>query len=421
MRRRSLNLVSSASLSRLALVALSLATILTAQQLAAPSALAQSRTWFYMPTGNGHGFQIFDRREGKITYFLEHPYRFVAPSGTNLPVDRTTPGVGRRDLAHDIYFGVSTGSENRWLNQINTVVYEDQTNIIKATQRVGGVEFDSYFFSPFGLEANAMVMLIRARGEAGAEVSVFAKPNLKFGAGGSRTDPDDRDEQLTWRADDGVAVETGAGGGHAMYVPIGGIDVTALGEDSRLYQSVLNAGRVMASDDCRETRCVFVGQKNLTLDENGEAWWGLAVLFVNDTPNHPQSQAFRDMRNAETVLNQWREFAGEKDAKTLHQAVLDEWTAWRVDRAPAELTEEERKIWLQSETVLRMGQVREPMQDNRKNLGMFLAALPIGEWHTGWVRDGVYAVVSMAMNGHFEEARLGAEFFLNARRASSPS
>ena len=40
-----------------------------------------------------------------------------------------------------------------------------------------------------------------------------------------------------------------------------------------------------------------------------------------------------------------------------------------------------------------MGQVLEPVQDNRRNHGMFLAALPIGEWHTGWVRDGAYAIV----------------------------
>jgi len=45
---------------------------------------------------------------------------------------------------------------------------------------------------------------------------------------------------------------------------------------------------------------------------------------------------------------------------------------------------------------------------------MFLAALPIGEWHTGWVRDGAYAVVAQAMNGHLTEARVGVEFFLNA-------
>ena len=68
-------------------------------------------------------------------------------------------------------------------------------------------------------------------------------------------------------------------------------------------------------------------------------------------------------------------------------------------RGLTQLTPDEIKIWRQSEAVLRMGQIREPTQTNRRNFGMFLAALPEGEWHIGWVRDGVYAIVAQAMNG----------------------
>ena len=78
------------------------------------------------------------------------------------------------------------------------------------------------------------------------------------------------------------------------------------------------------------------------------------------------------------------------------------------------LSEDEIRLWRQSESVLRMGQIREAIQENRRNYGMFLAALPEGEWHIGWVRDGVYAVVAQAMAGHLEEAKLGTDFFLNA-------
>ena len=45
---------------------------------------------------------------------------------------------------------------------------------------------------------------------------------------------------------------------------------------------------------------------------------------------------------------------------------------------------------------------------------MFLAALPPGKWHIGWVRDGAYAIVAQAMAGHLDEAREGVEFFLSA-------
>jgi len=61
-----------------------------------------------------------------------------------------------------------------------------------------------------------------------------------------------------------------------------------------------------------------------------------------------------------------------------------------------------------------MGQVREAIQSNRNNFGMVLAALPTGEWHTGWVRDAVYGLVGFAMTGHLEEARIGIDFFLGS-------
>ena len=57
-----------------------------------------------------------------------------------------------------------------------------------------------------------------------------------------------------------------------------------------------------------------------------------------------------------------------------------------------DLTDLERRLWRQSEAVLRMGQVREAYTATRKNNGMVLASLPPGEWHSGWVRDAMYEV-----------------------------
>ena len=43
--------------------------------------LAQTidRSWHVLTTGNGHGFQVFDRTQGRLVDFLEHPYHFLAP------------------------------------------------------------------------------------------------------------------------------------------------------------------------------------------------------------------------------------------------------------------------------------------------------------------------------------------------------
>ena len=93
-----------------------------------------------------------------------------------------------------------------------------------------------------------------------------------------------------------------------------------------------------------------------------------------------------------------RTWAAARSPEQLLQDARAEWERWRKAPPPAtNLSPEERKVWRQGEAVLRMGQVREPYGPSRKNFGMVLASLPPGEWHTGWVRDGMYAIVALAI------------------------
>src|SRR5207247_2458107 len=57
-----------------------------------------------------------------------------------------------------------------------------------------------------------------------------------------------------------------------------------------------------------------------------------------------------------------------------------EWDAWRKPppAGTALCTGDQKKVWRQAETVLRMGQVREAYTSTRKNNGMMLASLPPG-------------------------------------------
>ena len=404
----------------LILSALSLGGALCPGGTLCSEAAAAPRTWFYLPTGNGHGFQIFDRNQGKITTFLEHPYRYLSPSGRRTPGDRETPGVDRRDLAYDIYFGARVNGAAQWFEGLREVEYEAESQIIHGVSRSGGVRFDHYFFAPFGLEANAMVMLVRAEPESGGEVELdlFAKANLKLGQG--RPEPGDQGEQVQLLAAEGYAVETGPGGGHALYLPIGEFNGFC-GQDSALFNAIREGSVPTSGAECSGNDQVFIGHRAGRAAPGAPLWWGQAILFVNDTPNHPMADLFRDLRSPADVLSLWREFIGELDAEGLHRETLEEWERWRVPEAmPAELTPLEQRIWRQSDAVMRMGQIREAFQPNRRNFGMYLAALPIGEWHTGWVRDGAYAVVAMAMNGHLEEAKIGAAFYLNAEKGVFP-
>src|SRR3954471_8637859 len=129
-------------------------------------ARAEKRTWHYLTTGNGHGFQIFDENKHRITTFFERPYRFVTPATTPaLPPERE--GVLRRNLAFDVFFGVKGGGGAGWLSDdagAESPEYVDQSNIIRVPGTIAGTKADSFYFAPFGLEANVMVGLLHAPG-----------------------------------------------------------------------------------------------------------------------------------------------------------------------------------------------------------------------------------------------------------------
>src|SRR5437867_464882 len=101
-----------AVVDRLRSAAALLALIMVLVTPASARADGTQRTWNYLTTGNGHGFQVYDLNKNRITTFLEHPYRYVAPRA-----DPTAEGIGRRNLAFDFYFGIRGGSVAGWLGE----------------------------------------------------------------------------------------------------------------------------------------------------------------------------------------------------------------------------------------------------------------------------------------------------------------
>jgi GH15 family glucan-1,4-alpha-glucosidase len=78
-------------------------------------------------------------------------------------------------------------------------------------------------------------------------------------------------------------------------------------------------------------------------------------------------------------------------------------------------SDKERKLWRQSEAVLRMAQIQEQNRPGRLNNGLILASLPDGVWFTPWVRDMSYALIALTRMGHEAEARQGILAWLEAR------
>jgi GH15 family glucan-1,4-alpha-glucosidase len=360
----------------------------------------------YLVTGNGFGFQVFDVGANAIKHYLERPYRYIKANPSNPDGE----GIVRRNLVFDTYFGLKAGSTAGWLGgrAAGDVGYVDQSNVIRSSLGFGGVSTESYFAAPFGYAGNGMVMLLKVSNTSASPVPVTAYSihNFKLGSAPNPDAPGANGETINY--DGTVATETGPGGGAMVYAPIGGADVSSCATD--VYQTIASGGTPAMQTSCTGTDRVNAFAKDLgTLAPGETKWWGVAVLFDPDG-------------NTGATKTAWSAFSGGKDAEQLLQAILAEHEGWRTPPVPG-LSEAETKIWRQAETVLRMGQIREPYSESprRKNHGMMLASLPPGGWHTGWVRDGVYALTAFARSGHFEQAKDALDFFLDADAGRYPS
>ncbi len=355
----------------------------------------------YLVTGNGFGFQVFEVSDNAVKRFLERPYRYMRPN----PENPDGEGIVRRNLVYDAYFGVRGSSGATWLGEVapEEVGYVEETNVIRSAKHVGSLLTESFFFSPYGYAGNGMVMLVRVTNEGSSAVDADAFAVLNFHMG-TATDPDSpqaNSESIAYVAADNAATETGPGGGAMIYVPVGGADRSSCAADA--WNQVASGADITEQDSCSGDDRVNVFQKSLGSIAAGEsATWGVAVLFDADG-------------NAAGARTAWESFAGSDSAEALLSRALDEWAGWRKP-VPGGLSASEAKIWRQSEAVLRMGQVLEPWSESpkRKSHGMILASLPPGGWHSGWVRDAVYAIVALARTGHFDEAKYALNFFLDA-------
>lgn len=353
---------------------------------------AVTRTWNFLTTGNGFGFQGYDADKRKITTFLEHPYRFVRPRP-----DPRSDGFARRNLAFDFYFGVKGQQGGGWLNDpmaaqvAGDPSYLEESHIIRAPFTVGGASAETFYVSPFGLDGNVMLAFLHAPGAREG----YALFNFHLGTPSNPDSPDADGERLS-APDAQTLIEKGPGGGAMVYVAL---SPQPRADCDGVYNKVKAGNSLGSNTSCSGFDVVPAIQNTLAAD----GWMAVAVGFTENDADAP------------ALAQRIRAFAAGRAPDKLLGDIKAELEAWRKP-IPKEvnLSDAERRIWRQGESTLRMGQVREPETPTRRNTGMILASLPRGEWHTGWVRDGMYAIVGLARTGHHAEARAGLDFMLNA-------
>ncbi len=95
-------------------------------------------------------------------------------------------------------------------------------------------------------------------------------------------------------------------------------------------------------------------------------------------------------------MDQWQ---NKRGARELMDSELKSLESWRAEPQVHFATDKERRLWRQSETILRMAQIREENNATRYNHGLILASLPEGVWFIPWVRDMAYSLVSLVRIG----------------------
>ena len=108
----------------------------------------------------------------------------------------------------------------------------------------------------------------------------------------------------------------------------------------------------------------------------------------------------------------WR--AGLPTAE-LTKRELAEFEQWRAKPAVHFRNEQERHLWRQSETMLRIAQSREPNRADRHGNGLIVAALP-DVYSTPWVRDMAWSTMALIRMGHQSEARAAILAYFNAQQ-----
>jgi GH15 family glucan-1,4-alpha-glucosidase len=124
--------------------------------------------------------------------------------------------------------------------------------------------------------------------------------------------------------------------------------------------------------------------------------------------------AIEQESDAEPAIRDFMRWRAALSAKALVTRELARFERWRAKPAVHFANEQERHLWRQSETMLRIAQSREPNRPGRYGNGLIVAALP-DVYSTPWVRDMAWATVALARMGHRAEARAALLAYFNAR------
>ncbi len=150
-------------------------TALSASPTAARAEVPPQRTFYRLPSSNGHGAILLDLQQGVLTHFHEHLNASEEPlldaSGSEVWNGNQPQSVISRDLLFDAYFGLRSSGNQKWLKKIPVDLDKSGyaswqsgktggTGVISMVQTDGAIRATQLFFAPRGLPHNSFVMVV---------------------------------------------------------------------------------------------------------------------------------------------------------------------------------------------------------------------------------------------------------------------
>ena len=124
--------------------------------------------------------------------------------------------------------------------------------------------------------------------------------------------------------------------------------------------------------------------------------------------------ALETAKDAEPAIRDFARWRAGLPARELARRELAEFEQWRAKPAVQFRNRQERHLWRQSETMLRIAQSRELNRQDRHGNGLIVAALP-DVYSTPWVRDMAWSTMALIRMGHEAEARAAILAYFNAQ------
>jgi hypothetical protein len=308
----------------------------------------------HLVTGNGFGFAVVSPETGAVNKFYAHPYSFARPD----PNHPLSEGLETANFIKELGWRVTNGQSPSTVSP--SAEYEQDSHVIHARANDG----EGLVFMPFGLERDALIISwepVSAEASGGGLYVEWSRP---------------------------VILE--------REVKMFGVEIHLLkfdGIDESLLLIPLDAKRAEPTNPTNPT--------DPRQPLSSSSAWALICL-----------ESDSQLKQAASEFLRWR--AGLAP-QALAQREIAELEQWRVKPAAHFATEQERRLWRQSEVMLRMAQSRESNRPGRHGNGLIVACLPDGVYFTPWVRDMAYALVALARMGHQSEARAGLLAYFNAQ------